>query len=364
MKSCGTSGALGNGQEIHAEITKKGLGGHSLSVENSLITMYANCGLIAEAQYVFNNLEVTDVISWTAIMKGYAVNHKGEMAVACFEEMQEQGIVQADDITLTCLLTACSHACLVMDGIQYLKIMREKYGIIVKEQHYSCIIDLLGRSGNLYEAERTLEALCPSSGASWAALLSACKAYGDVELGLRCFRELSILEPDNAAWYVLMKDVYANANRQDDALTVEMLRVQTRTVRKPARASIEVNNVLHEFCASEIRTEALSSMMQSLNSKLKHEGHLANVEAILKPVNDEEKEVAVCEHAERIAIAFGLLHTPQGHTLHVTKNLRMCNDCHTAGKTISRVTRREIILRDESCVHHFKDGLCLCNDMF
>ena len=212
LKSCGSSGAIGNGQEIHAEIIKRGLERCSISVGNSLITMYANCGLIVEATEVFNDLELRDVISWTAMMKGYAMNHEGRMAIECFEEMQEQGIVRADDITLTCLLTACSHAWMVMEGIEYLKIMREKYGIIVKEQHYSCMIDLLGRSGYLYEAERALEALCPSSGATWAALLSACKTFVKAELGSKCFDELLQKDPDCATSYSIMANICASGD--------------------------------------------------------------------------------------------------------------------------------------------------------
>ena len=85
---------------------------------------------------------------------------------------------------------------------------------------------------------------------------------------------------------------------------------------------------------------------------------------MLKPILDDEKEVVLCEHAEKVAIAFGLLSTPQGTTLRVTKNLRMCNDCHNTGKLVSQIEKREIIVRDDCCIHHFKDGLCSCSDMF
>ena len=101
-----------------------------------------------------------------------------------------------------------------------------------------------------------------------------------------------------------------------------------------------------------------------MNSQLRNAGHRPHVALVLKPISDQEKEVMLCEHAEKVAIAFGLLNTPDGVTLRVSKNLRMCVDCHDASKIISRIERREIILRDDCCIHHFRDGSCSCQDMF
>ncbi|MCO5595925.1 hypothetical protein L7F22_049976 [Adiantum nelumboides] len=291
------------------------------------------------------------------------MNHDGKLAVDCFEDLQQQG-VKADPVTMTCLLTACSHAGMTLEGYEYMKVMRDKYGITPREGHYSCIIDMFGRSGHLYEAEKVLEMLCPPSDGTWAALLCACKTYGDIELGLRCFRELLKSDADNPTWYIIMKDLYASAGRLNDAIVIENMWKQTGLVKKRAIVTIEVDNKVHEFMVGGRQNEDLSAKLRSLNLHLKDEGHLANVDSVLKPASDEERETKICEHAERLATAFGLLHTAEGQTLRLTKNLRMCNDCHTAGKTISQIEKREIILRDDSCIHHFKDGLCLCKDMF
>ncbi|KAI5074930.1 hypothetical protein GOP47_0010891 [Adiantum capillus-veneris] len=362
LKGCGSFGAISKGQKLHMDIVSKGLEERQ-AVGNSLISMYSNFSLLSEAHSVFKKLAGQDIVTWTAIMKGYAMNHDGKLAVDCFEDLLEQG-AKADPVTMTCLLTACSHSGMVSEGYEYMKEMRDAFGITPNEGHYSCIIDMFGRSGRLYEAEKVLEMLCPPSDGTWAALLSACKTYGDIELGLRCFRELLKFDSDNPTWYIIMKDLYASAGRLNDAIMIENMRKQIGLIKKRASVTMEVDSKVHKFVVGGRQSEDLSRKLRSLSLQLKDEGHLANVDSVLKPASDKERETKICEHSERLAIAFGLLHTPEGQTLRLTKNLRMCDDCHTAGKMISQIEKREIILRDDSCVHHFIDGLCLCKDMF
>ena len=125
-----------------------------------------------------------------------------------------------------------------------------------------------------------------------------------------------------------------------------------------------MNNEVHEFSVGCIESKEISRALKALNSFIVKEGHVPNLDRVLKPISDDEKEVVLCEHAEKLAIAFGLLSTPQGATLRVTKNLRMCNDCHDVSKIISKVEQREIIIRDDCSLHHFIDGSCSCGDMF
>jgi predicted transcriptional regulator len=95
---------------------------------------------------------------------------------------------------------------------------------------------------------------------------------------------------------------------------------------------------------------------------LKEGGLVANKDASLHDLNDEEAEETLCSHSERIAIAYGLISTPQGTPLRITKNLRACVNCHAATKLISKLVDREIVVRDTNRFHHFKDGVCSCGD--
>lgn len=83
---------------------------------------------------------------------------------------------------------------------------------------------------------------------------------------------------------------------------------------------------------------------------------------VLHDIEEEQKRELLCSHGERLAIAFGIISTPVGITIRVTKNLRVCVDCHIATTFISKIVGREIIVRDNSRFHHFRDGKCSCGD--
>eukprot|EP00250_Pteridium_aquilinum_P013580 c21434_g1_i2 orf=419-3316(+) len=362
LRACGSIGAIEKGLALHMEIVANELDTIP-SIANSLINMYAKCGSLSEAHKVFDQLPVQDVTAYSAMIKGYGVNREGNMAVKCFEDMLGYG-VKPDSVTFTCLLAACCHGSLVCEGQEYFKRMREDHGIEPTIEHYVCMVGLFARSGHLYEAERFLEMLCPPSQRTWAALLSACKTYGEEELGSRSFQQLVYSNPHVPAWYVLMADIYAGASRWDAAYRLEEMRKHSGMLKEPASALIEVDNQIHEFIVGSNPSDEVSEMLITMNSRMKREGHLPNVDSVVKPVTDNEKESFLCEHAEKLALAFGLLYTPQGQTLRVTKSMRMCNDCHDTSKIVSMVEKREIILRDDCTIHHFKDGSCSCGDIF
>lgn len=243
LKACGATGALVKGREIHAEMRKAGLEGN-LILGNTLIDMYGKCGSPVEAQEVFNKLSVRDVVSWNALITAYGENHKGNMAVQCFEDMQELGM-KPDIATFTCLLIACSHASLVNEGRNYFRVMSEEHEIHPTPHHYSCMVDLLARSGNVFEAWRFIEAMqSPPSKEILIALLTACKNYGEVQLGERCFEQLVQESQEDAAPYLLMADIYASSGRWMDVHRVEELRNLTKAVKKHAIAANSTHTLI------------------------------------------------------------------------------------------------------------------------
>lgn len=362
LKACSSAGAIDKCRNVHISIVSAGFDVVSF-VGNSIISTYARFGLLSEAQAIFDMLPTRDAVAWSAMINGCGMNHNGRMAIQCFEDMQQQN-VKPDDVTFTCLLTACSHAGLVYQGQEYFRLEREMYGLVPTEEHFACMVDLLSRSGHLYEAEAFLTQLCSPSQEMWGSLFTSCKTYGELDLGRRCFEELVRMKPEVAAWYAIMADMYTDAGRFDDAYEIELMRKHAGAKKKPACASIEVSNEVHKFIVGENQSDEISTMLKSLNLRMKGAGHVPHIDSVVRSGTDSEKELVLCEHAERVAIAFGLLHLPQGETLRIVKNLRMCNDCHSSSKVLSRLERREIILRDDACVHHFKDGLCSCGDLF
>ncbi|KAI5069763.1 hypothetical protein GOP47_0016064 [Adiantum capillus-veneris] len=362
LKACGAIGALGRGREIHASLTE-GLFAVDTCVGTSLINMYAKCGSLSEAQEVFCKLPVRNVMVWSTMIQAFGMNHEGWKAIECFEEMQKQG-VEANGVTFTCLLSACRHASLPLEGNKYFKAMRQDFGIVPSVEHYNCMIDLFARSGHLFEAEKLCELVGVSAEGALSALLTASRICGETELGLRCFQENVKINVNDAGLYVLMMDIFASAGRLNDASRIEDLRRHVGAFKKPASAVIEIGNEVYEFVVGNNQSKDIAEALRSLNTGMKVEGNVAHLESVLASSSDVEKEASLCEHAEKIALAFGLLHTPQGQTLRVTKNLRMCRDCHNTSMFISQQRKREIVIRDNCCVHHFKDGFCSCGDMF
>lgn len=361
LQACGSVGALRLGQLLHRHILESDLEGDPF-IGSSLVDMYAKCGSLVDAFRVFERLPSRDVVTWNSLLNGSAKHSDGQMAMSMFKDMWQQG-VKPDDGTFVCLLLACSHDGLVEEGQRYFEKMVVDHGIAPTVHHYNCMVDMLARSGRLEEAEHMLSTMpFESDVVGWTTLLSACKTYGDVERAARCFERFIALEPGNATAYVLLSNIYASAGMQRDADRIEKLRKCSGAKKKPGKACIEVNYMVHEFTVGEEKDET-SSKSRGINARLKGEGgYVPQTELVLKAGSDVEKEEALCGHAEKLALAYGLMNTPDGTTLLVTKNLRMCGDCHSSTKIMSQLERREIIVRDAHRVHRFLEGCCSCGD--
>lgn len=133
----------------------------------------------------------------------------------------------------------------------------------------------------------------------------------------------------------------------------------------PGRSWIQVNNKVYDFFVgdkSHPQMEAIYAMLEKLSGQMKQAGYVPERNFVLHDVEDEQKEHILCHHSEKLAIVFGLINTPPGTTIRVVKNLRICGDCHSATKFISRIVAREVVVRDAIRFHHFKEGQCSCGD--
>lgn len=357
LKACSCVGAVQEGKQVHARIAERGLE-QDLYVGNTLVYMYAHCGELEQARAVADKLVGgRDVVTWNALISGYGQHNDCGAAVRCLDEMREQGVVP-DAATFTALLVACSLAGEVDTGRHLFGAMEATTGVAPRIEHYTCMADLLGRSGQVEEAEAVLLAMPHAADSvAWMCLLSACKTYGKAQLGRACFDRLVALNPQHAAAYVVMSSLYAGAGRWADVAEVEALRSRAGAEKKLAKAVIEVGERVHEFTVGDDRRDT-SAVLRSLNAQVKREQGRGGV----RELTDQEREDALCGHAEKLAVAFGLLNTPQGAPLFVVKNLRMCRHCHDGTKIISGVEGREIVVRDAHRVHHFKAGACSCGD--
>jgi pentatricopeptide repeat protein len=182
LNACGNVVVLDEGRWAHTQILDAGCE-DNMFVASSLVNMYAKCRSMDDAWRVFNKMASHDVGSWNALLQGVAMHGHGMEAVAHVERMCKEG-VKANIVTFVCLLSACSHAGLLDEGLCYFDSMGSVYRIAATGQHYACMVDLLGRAGCLHEAEELIKTMsCEPSASVWKALLGDCRVHGDVEMG-------------------------------------------------------------------------------------------------------------------------------------------------------------------------------------
>jgi pentatricopeptide repeat protein len=330
--------------------------------------MYSKCGSLADACNVFEGMPNRGVITWSAMLAGYALHNEYDVVLECFEEMQKIGI-KPNHITFLSLLSACGHKGLIEKAYDYFYSMRAGYGIKPATEHYNCMIDLLGRAGRVDEAEYLLLTMpYKNKFLSWKSLLSHSKVYRNVQLGRRCFDHLIAIDSGDASLYALMLDIYAEANMWKEVREIQEMKNSACARRSPAKAIIPVGTVVHDFIDGDQRHAEscrIYARLKEIGKKMDEQKLFLHLPPIWKLRSiDEDKDDGVGVHCELLATVFGLMVTDAGTTMRIAKNLKICRDCHTAIKFISKFEKREIMLMDNACVHHIRDGLCSCKDLF
>ncbi|CAN6484489.1 unnamed protein product [Victoria cruziana] len=243
LSACAELGALDLGRWVHAHADRMGCE-RNVSFSNALVHMYSKCGLIDMAYQVFRNMPRRTVVSWTAMINGFAMHGLSEEALNTFHCMQAAG-VRPDDVTFVAVLGACAHAGLVRQGWDLFKSMTPGYGIKPQPLHYGCMIDLLGRAGHLDEAQKLMDSMpfYPND-VIWGALLAGCRIQKDVKRAELAVVQLVEIESEKTAGHlVLLANIFAAAQRWDDLVRVRGL-IDTRAIRKQRGCSwIEVDCV-------------------------------------------------------------------------------------------------------------------------
>jgi len=364
LNACASVMALEKGRHVHQQIVKSGCESN-IFVGSSLVDMYAKCGSMEEACKVFNKMPLRNVVSWNAILGGFAMHGHGKEALEHFKQMRAEG-VRPDNTTFVCLLSACSHAGLVDEGLRCFESMSTDCMISARLEHYTCMVDLLGHAGRLHEAEAIIKTMPYKPDATvWKALLDACRVHGNMEMGERIAKQVLKVDPGNATSYVLLSNIYAAVGKWNLSAILQQQRLERGAKKQPGCSWIEVNNKVHMFVLNDqdhpnmidVHTE-----LKRLSQQMHEAGYVPDTSFGLHDMEEEDKASHLCHHSEKLAIAFGLISTPPGTPLRIFKNLHICGDCHTSTKFIAKMLNRTIIVRDAKRFHHFKDGVCSCMD--
>lgn len=358
--------ALTHGRQVHCHILRRELPSYVV-LQNSLIDMYSKCGRLSYSRRVFDVMLERTVISWNAMIVGYSKHGMGREVVDLFDLMRKENKVKPDSVTLLAVLSGCSHGGLEERGLKlFHEMVNGEDQVQAEIEHYGCVVDLLARSGQVEEAFQFIKNMpLEPTAAIWGSLLGACRVHSNVEIGDLVGRKLLEIEPVNAGNYVILSNLYASAGRWEDVRNLRELMKEKAVTKDPGRSWVEIDQMLHNFHASDRahpRRDEIFAKVRDLSVRLKEAGFVHDLSCVLYDVDEEQKEKILLGHSEKLALAFALIATPNGAPIRVIKNLRICVDCHTFAKFVSKVCSREISMRDKNRFHHMVDGSCSCGD--
>ncbi|XWS30564.1 hypothetical protein CRYUN_Cryun24cG0129500 [Craigia yunnanensis] len=355
LLACVHSGALQAGKCIHDQVIKMGLEDNVI-VGTCIIDMYCKCGRDEMARKAFSCMKEKNVRSWTALIAGYGMHGRAKEALEVFYKMIRAG-VNPNYITFVSVLAACSHADLVQEGWHWFDAMKDEFNVEPGVEHYGCMVDLLGQAGYLSHAYNLIKQMKVTPDfVIWGSLLAACRIHKNVELAEISANKLFELDSSNCGYYILLSNIYAAVGRWEAIERMRLLMKDCGLVKPPGFSLVELKGRVHVFLDGDKehpQREKIYEYLEELNVKLQGVGYIPNMTSVLYDVDEEEKELTLQVHSEKLAVGFAIMHTVPGATIHVGFAII---------KLISKIVDREIVARDSKQFNHFKDGFCSCGD--
>lgn len=286
LGACSNLAGLGEGKQIH-QIISKTVYQDSAFVVCALINMYSKCGELATARKMFDDglKSLRDLISWNGMIAAYAHHGCGRDAINLFEEMQKVGF-KPNDVTYVGLLSACSHAGLVDEGLKYFDELVRESSIDVREEHYACLVDLCGRAGKLKEAFDFINCLpTKPSACVWGALLAGCNVHRDSNIGNMAAKKLIEVEPENVGTYMLLSNIYSSSGKWSEAAKLRLKMKDKGLKKQPGCSWIEVGNRVHVFLVgdkSQCETKHIHSLLWDIHGKMMKAGHVEDNDFLME----------------------------------------------------------------------------------
>ncbi|KDP25082.1 hypothetical protein JCGZ_22617 [Jatropha curcas] len=238
LNICADAASLDMGRQIHA-LALKYKPNYDVAMGNALVDMYAKSGEIEDATRAFYDIKEKNVISWTSLITGYGKHGYGHEALALYKKMECEGL-KPNDITFLSLLFACSHSGMTREGWECFNNMINKYDILPRTEHFSCIVDLFARGGQLEAAYNMICKMDIKPNASlWGAILGACSIYGNISLGEVAATHLFNIDPENPANYVVLSSLYAAAGAWDNACKMRNLMEERSLTKIPGYSFVQ-----------------------------------------------------------------------------------------------------------------------------
>ena len=251
LPACGLMGSIHRGKELHGLIYRMGFD-MNVFVATALIDVYSKCGTVKDAWDVFDRIPIKNVASWNAMIGCYGKHGLVDSSIQLFERMQAEGM-QANHITLISVLSACSHGGLVEKGLTIFRSMKEKYGVEISQEHYSCVLDLLCRSGRMVEAyELFKEMPIEVTDSIVGAFFNGCKIHGRRDLAKLMAEDILRMELKRPGGFVTLSNIYTADGEWEEVENIRKVMKEQGVHKKPGFSWVEKRD---GFVESETRNE-------------------------------------------------------------------------------------------------------------
>jgi pentatricopeptide repeat protein len=307
---------------------------------------------VALVETIFQAIPNKDLDLFNCLLYAYKSTGKGDKAVELLRTMS----VEPNNISYLMVLVACSHSKLAA-------LARSIYDGLVAEHKVNdlltnCMVDTYARVGDFEEAEKLIPRLKDST-IAWTAILGACKLYNNVALAEKATK---LLEHDLSS-YVMMGNIYASQGMWHEQRQIRSTMEARRFTKIQGMATIQIGQRFFSYIVEDSTATNEIAYLKQLREAITLIGYEPNISCVVKELPSYQAKVEhLWQHCEKLALAAGLLYTPT--KINITKNLRMCLDCHEAIKLVSQVTQREIVIWDAIRGHQFINGKCDCGDTY
>ncbi|KAI5647095.1 hypothetical protein M9H77_33100 [Catharanthus roseus] len=267
LPACANVGALEVGKRIEAIARSNGYF-ENIFVCNAIMEMYSRCGRIDAAMQIFDEIDRRrNLCSWNTAIMGLAAEG-----------------ATPDDVTFVGSILACTHGRMVEKGRELFNSMEQTYSITPKLEHYGCMVDLLGRAGELREAYNLIQSMPmrPDS-VVWGTMLGACSFYGNVELAEKAAESLFELEPWNPGNYVILSNIYARAKIWDGVAKLRKTMKGFQIQKAAGYSFIEEESQIHKFIVddkSHPKSDQIYAILDDVHLQMKLHGHIIDVDEI------------------------------------------------------------------------------------
>ncbi|CAF1371285.1 unnamed protein product [Rotaria sordida] len=338
-------------------------------VQNSVIHMWGKCGSVEKARNVYESVDDRDTVTYTAMINGFGLNGMGSEAIKLYREMPNN---LRNEVTHICVLNACSHSGFLHEAQNIYNVISFKTEKIV-----TVMIDCFSRLFLFDEAQKLIDEYEKKNSPNFVmymCLLSGVRNNRNNNLSKKIYNRMKSLFPDAkqglVSGTILLANIYSSVGEHQLAKNFRYNQIkELRSKVKMGLSWTYVNGEIVQFKAhdhSHPRSSEIYAELDRLTVELNEHGYKFDSSWITRQLREEETiESVLCGHSEKLAIAYNLIQRPLPDFIQVTKNLRVCGDCHEATKFIAKIRQIDIIVRDANRIHHFhKNGQCSCQDHF